>query len=650
MHEKFAEYVREGKPWVKVQFPELLAFDVDLADELLENPEEVVKAADMAIEKFDARGDVKDMHTRFFKLPKTCQRSPWHARKGDVGGFVALRGNINKASGIEHICEVARFECPVCALAINIVQKDKRMRKPTHCSCGNKKGFKLIDKTMTDNIRLGLMDDLMEMENKDKSIATEKSVILSKDLTVREIDRMIRPGRKVIVNGWFEYFQRGDSVQFDSIFKANSIEFLEVGWETVNISQAEEEQIRKLAKDSGIIERLANSIADVKGFSWVKIASLLLLAGAPHIYDKESQLSSRGTIHILLIGDPGGAKTYFAKRAGHISPIYYFQSASTASGKGLVAATQQDKEIGTWTVYPGVVAMCHKGVAVIDEIDKTHEEDYGDHNNAMNDMQVPIAKASVKAILDTETSYLATANPTDRVFSEYESYYKQINMPKDFVDRFDVIFPMIVPKEKDERDRIMDVMLERHLDSETTMSWKPEFSHDIIRKYISYCRRFNPKLKRELFRKIKSKVHELMRPKPGEEGQVKISFRQLESITRFAYAAARLRLTDVDEDAIDLAFELKRQSFKDLHIIDESGSFSWAKLEDIDEEVISNRERMTSILKELEKKVGKVIPVEDFSDLAKERGLEEDEIDKYIEKEKFIGNLMEVRRGFIQRM
>src|SRR3990167_8271229 len=98
---------------------------------------------------------------------------------------------------------------------------------------------------------------------------------------------------------------------------------------------------------------------------------------------------------MLLIGNPGEAKTYLAKRAGAISPIFSFQSADTASGKGLVAAVVQDKDIGAWTIYPGVVAMANKGVVTIDEIDKTHKEDYGDHNNAMNDMMVIIAKSNV---------------------------------------------------------------------------------------------------------------------------------------------------------------------------------------------------------------------------------------------------------------
>lgn len=635
---------------ITIPFISLAKWDPDLADELLEQPEETIKAAEIAAKGIVA--EEKELAVRFSGLPKTQQRNVWEVRKEDITKFIALNGIINKLSSIIHLCESARFECPVCGNIINMLQMDANFREPSRCACGRKGKFTLIDKEFTDIIKIGLIDDLMERENVDRNIAREKLAILSgKDLTSAKVDKMIKPGRKVILNGYFKYHQKKPgSTEFDSIFQINSIEFVQVGWDTITVSKSEEEAIKKLAKEDNIISRLAESIADVEGFPEVKIASLLLLAGAPHIYDENGHLSSRGTIHVLMVSDPGAAKTFLLKRAGSISPIFYFQSAATASGRGLIASVVQDKDIGNWAIYPGVVAMASKGVAGLDEIDKTHKDDYGDHNNAMNDMLAVIAKANVKARIETETSYLATANPENRIFTAHESYYNQIDMPKDFLDRFDIILPMIPPIDNKSKDRIMDIMLDRHVEKRDKESWHPEFSHDFIRKYIAYCRQNNPKpkLSKELFVFIKKQLNELMRPK--EDEQVRISFRQLESIMRFAYASARLRLRDITQEDINLSFSLKKKSFKDLGILSESGVFDWAKEEQIDEQAISNKDVIRNILREMMPDNNTFAEWQAIIHKCVEKGIKEDVAEEYIQKLITKGDYYEPKRGFLRRI
>jgi len=640
--DKILKASRIGKPF-EIIFSNLSEFSLDLANELLDSPEETIKAAELALKELD----INNPRARIIHLPATQRRDIWEIRKDDIGKLIAIKGVINKSSSIIHVCTSAKFECPNCGSIINILQPESDFKEPSKCTCGRKGKFNLLSKELSDTIKLGLIDDLMDKDNADRSIAREKIAILSKGLTSFEIDKEIKPGRKVIVNGWLQYIQKGKSTEFDSIFIVNSIEFVEVGWDTIKVNAKEEKEIKGLAKEKDIIYRLSDSIADVYGFQEVKIASLLLLAGAPHMYDKNGHLTSRGTIHMLLIGNPGEAKTYLAKRAGAISPIFSFQSAATASGKGLVAAVVQDKDIGAWTIYPGVVAMANKGVVTIDEIDKTHKEDYGDHNNAMNDMMVIIAKSNVKGKLQTETSYLATANPENRVFTQYEDLINQIDMPKDFLDRFDIILPMISPLDKEEKEKIMDTMLDRHFEEKEV--WQPEFSHEFITKYIAYCRMNNPKpkLPKELASLIKKKLHELMKPK--DEGQIKVSFRQIESIMRFAYASARLKLRDITEEDINLAFDLKKKSFLELGIIDRTGSFSWAKLENVDEGKLSNKEVIHSVMKELfaEKEM---VEWQEIINRCRNKGVDEDVVDEHIENVKRKGDYFEPRKGFVSRI
>lgn len=661
--DKLLKTITKGKKWLKIQFHDLAKFDIDLANDLLENPEEVLREADIAIEQFDTLGDVKRIHTRFIGLPNSSLRNVWEIRSIDVEKFVGVKGIINKSSDIYHLCDWVLLQCKKCQKNTNVYMQNDEWKEPLYCKqCGERKpGWSVVRKEMFDSIKLGIIDDLIE--NRDRTIAREKIAILQKDLTSKKIDQQIRPGKKVIVNGFFKYRQKATnnqkSLEHELEFFANSIEFVKVGWETIPISKAEEEKIKGLAKQEDIVDKIAYSVTDVKGHSDVKLACLLLLTGAPHVYDREGQLASRGTIHVLLVGNPGTAKTFTAKRFGAISPISSFQSAATASGRGLVASVSQDKDIGGWVIYPGVVAMCHKGVVIIDEIDKTSPDDYGDHNNAMNDMIVAIAKASAKGRLETETSYLATANPENRVFTKYDSFYNQIDMPKDFLDRFDLIFPMENPTDIENRKQVVNVMLERHLstDIKEKRDWKPEFNLDFIRKYIAYARRFNPNMASEIFPYVQKKLGELMSSKGAyseekreSELQHQVSVRHLESILRFAYASARLHLRNVTKQDIDRAFNLKRQSFLKLGIIDEhTGAFSWAKLENIDEEVVSDTEMMHKILKGFSDKM-KLIPVDDIMLAAKEENIDEEKMEEYISKLKRKGDYYEPKRGFISKI
>ena len=58
------ENVRKGKKIIVLDFTELSMHDPDLSDILLDQPEEVLRAAEIAVEQFDLPEDVKDFKVR----------------------------------------------------------------------------------------------------------------------------------------------------------------------------------------------------------------------------------------------------------------------------------------------------------------------------------------------------------------------------------------------------------------------------------------------------------------------------------------------------------------------------------------------------------------------------------------------------------
>jgi len=662
--EKIMYNISKDKHYIYISFPELMGFDPFLGYQLLDDAEETIKAAEISAESLEYI-NVKDFKVRFYNLKEsTPPISSWEVRSEDVGKFVSVVGNITMLSGVLHVMASATFECPACGNTINVLMTNGIYKEPQKCGCGRKTGFRTIGNgEIVDTIKIHLSDDLLEDKNKNRNIARKKVAILEHDLTHKDTDSEIRAGRKVVINGYLKYIQRDmKSATMDSILMVNSVEFIKIGWDQVKVTEKEEEEIVRLSKEPDIIERLADSISDVQGYEAIKTSLILQLVGAPDIYDKNKELASRGTIHVLLAGDPGGAKTYLAKRAGVISPIYQFTSAANASGKGLVVSLYNDKELGEWSCVPGVVVLCHKGIVVIDEVDKTNVEDFGDHNNAMNDMKVRVDKATVHAQLDASTSYLATANPKHRVFTDFGTYLEQINMPKDWLDRFDLIFAILPSREQKKMEKVVGVMVDRRIDDEDNDStWKPEFTHDFIRKYIASCRKAfqRPKFSKELKSKITERLFQLMKPKTEEsqasldpkkeipESQAKISYRHLESIMRLADASSRLRRTDVDEEAIDLAFKLKYESFKSLKVIDEEGNYNWDVEEKVDKKEINKYQTVKEAMKRAEKEEGKQFSIDTVVKICSAQDIEMDEVEEVIEKMKKHGECFEPKRGQI---
>ena len=61
--------VSKGLKFIKVNFNTLSKFNPELAELLLEKPDDTIKASELAIDSFDIEGDLKNFRVRFHNLP-----------------------------------------------------------------------------------------------------------------------------------------------------------------------------------------------------------------------------------------------------------------------------------------------------------------------------------------------------------------------------------------------------------------------------------------------------------------------------------------------------------------------------------------------------------------------------------------------------
>ena len=158
---------------------------------------------------------------------------------------------------------------------------------------------------------------------------------------------------------------------FSTFLTANHVRKREDASSASNLSEADVRQILELSKDPRIGERLVQSIApSIFGHDNCKMAlAMSLFGGVPKNINDKHRI--RGDVNVLLLGDPGTAKSQLLKYAEITAPRAVYSTGKGASAVGLTAGVHKDPITKEWTLEGGALVLADKGVALIDEFDKS---------------------------------------------------------------------------------------------------------------------------------------------------------------------------------------------------------------------------------------------------------------------------------------
>ncbi len=643
--------LRKGKNAVYIDFMKLSEFSKQLSEEILSNPEEILSLIEEAMEE---SGLVKSIRVRLFNLPKSQEMKVRNIRSKHLNELIVIEGIIRQASDVRPQVVNAKFECPSCGTVISVLQIEKKFREPTGCSCGRRGGFRQISKEMVDTQRLVVEEAPESLSGGEQP--KRINIFVKEDLVEPKMEEKTTPGSRIKIIGVLKEVPvplatGGLSTRFELAVETNNIIPLEETYEEVNITEEDEKQILELAEDPEVFEKLAKSITpSVWGYTEIKKSLVLQLFGGVQKVHLDGQ-KSRGDIHILLIGDPGVAKSVTLGFMANISPKGRYVVGKSASGAGLTATVVRDEYLRGWSLEAGAMVLANKGLVCIDELEKMDPGDRSAMHEAMEQQTVTISKANVQATLRSETSVLAAANPKFGRFDPYQSVAQQIDLPPTLINRFDIIFTL-----RDIPDKEKDSKIATHVLSEHQKEGASSIvDKDLFRKYVAFSKqKIKPRITDEAANELK-KFYVDLRNKPVSSDSalrpIPISARQLQALVRMSEASAKIRLSpEVSIDDAKRAIEIMKYYLMQVGYDYESKTFDIDKISGKISSAQRNKVFMVrDVINELEGRVGKLIPVEEI-EKEMEGKLTKDEIEDALNKLNSNGVIFKPRRGYVQRV
>ncbi|RYP14711.1 hypothetical protein DL765_006181 [Monosporascus sp. GIB2] len=529
-----------------------------------------------------------EIHVRIYDLP--VHYTLRQLRQSHLNCLVRVSGVVTRRTGVFPQLKYVKFDCTKCGVTLGPFQQESNVEvKITFCqNCQSRGPFTInSEKTVYRNYQKLTLQESPGTVPAGR-LPRQREVILLWDL----IDKA-KPGEEIEVTGIYrnnydaQLNNRNGFPVFATILEANNVVKAHDQLAGFRLTEEDEQEIRKLSRDPQIVDKIVNSIApSIYGHDDVKTAIALSLFGGVAKTAKGSHVV-RGDINVLLLGDPGTAKSQALKYAEKTAHRAVFATGQGASAVGLTASVRRDPLTSEWTLEGGALVLADKGTCLIDEFDKMNDQDRTSIHEAMEQQTISISKAGIVTTLQARCGIIAAANPIGGRYNSTIPFSANVELTEPILSRFDILCVIRDTVDPDEDERLARFVVGSHSRShpstqsaaEDSMEVEPEseaaresqaapakkegeIPQELLRKYIMYAREHcSPKLLHMDEDKV-ARLFADMRRESLATGAYPITVRHLEAIIRISEAFCRMRLSEYcSAQDIDRAIAVTVQSF-----------------------------------------------------------------------------------------
>lgn len=508
---------------LEVSYDHLSASKAILAYFLANAPAEVLKifdqvAMDVTLLHYpDYERIHSEIHVRISDLP--VHYTLRQLRQTHLNCLVRVTGVVTRRTGVFPQLKYVRFDCTKCGVTLGPFQQESNVEvKISYCqNCQSRGPFTLnSEKTVYRNYQKLTLQESPGTVPAGR-LPRHREVILLWDL----IDSA-KPGEEIEITGIYrnnydaQLNNRNGFPVFATILEANHVVKSHDQLAGFRLTEEDERDIRSLSRDPKIVDKIIASIApSIYGHTDIKTAVALSLFGG---VSKEAQgkLNIRGDINILLLGDPGTAKSQVLKYVEKTAHRAVFATGQGASAVGLTASVRRDPLTAEWTLEGGALVLADRGTCLIDEFDKMNDQDRTSIHEAMEQQTISISKAGIVTTLQARCAIIAAANPIGGRYNSTIPFAQNVELTEPILSRFDILCVVRDTVDPEEDERLAKFVVGSHgrahpsqqatdTNQDSMQTDQPinngeprqegEIPQELLRKYIMYAReKCRPKL------------------------------------------------------------------------------------------------------------------------------------------------------------
>ena len=454
---------------LEVSYDHLAASKAILAYFLANAPAEVLKifdqvAMDVTLLHYpDYERIHSEIHVRISDLP--VHYTLRQLRQTHLNCLVRVTGVVTRRTGVFPQLKYVRFDCTKCGVTLGPFQQESNVEvRISYCqNCQSRGPFTLnSEKTIYRNYQKLTLQESPGTVPAGR-LPRHREVILLWDL----IDSA-KPGEEIEVTGIYrnsydaQLNNRNGFPVFATILEANHVVQSHDQLAGFRLTEEDEREIRTLSRDPQIVDKIIASIApSIYGHTDIKTAVALSLFGG---VSKEAQGKHkiRGDINILLLGDPGTAKSQVLKYIEKTAHRAVFATGQGASAVGLTASVRRDPLTQEWTLEGGALVLADRGTCLIDEFDKMNDQDRTSIHEAMEQQTISISKAGIVTTLQARCAIVAAANPIGGRYNSTIPFAQNVELTEPILSRFDILVVVRDTVDPAEDERLASFVVNSH--------------------------------------------------------------------------------------------------------------------------------------------------------------------------------------------